>query len=308
MEVHRVVAVPPETVRLDEVREDESLVELLQQLLGLLDAVDVRLRRMRLVDVASREDVADLSDAVHRHARVADEAQIVRPARLERVVVTIRRALVASGRTGERPSDHASDGVLAREDLARDTARLVEIVERHRLFVRCDLEDGVGRRVDDPLARPLVLLSELLDDLRPRRRLVADHAAARAVHERVDHVVREAVRIRREGRRGDDAHELPVPRRRVLPLRALEQAARDRGGPGLRRAPCERFHVPEAERLEIGKIEAADCSRDVAERVRSLVAVLVGIGKSAGTDGVEHDHAGSGHAAILGTGCLPPSD
>ena len=90
--------------------------------------------------------------------------------------------------------------------------------------------------------------------------------------------------------------------------RALEQAARDRGGPGLRRAPCERFHVPEAERLEIGKIEAADRSRDVAERVRSLVAVLVGIGKSAGTDGIEHDHAGSGHAAILGTGCLPPSD
>src|SRR5438067_1785991 len=64
VEVDRIVAVAPETVGLDEVREDEPAVELLQQLLGRLDAVDVRFRRVRLVDVAARKDVADLADAV----------------------------------------------------------------------------------------------------------------------------------------------------------------------------------------------------------------------------------------------------
>ena len=64
VEVDRVVAVAPEHVGLDEVDEDEAVVELLQQPLRLLDALDVRLRRVRLVDVAAGEDVADLADAV----------------------------------------------------------------------------------------------------------------------------------------------------------------------------------------------------------------------------------------------------
>ena len=72
VEVDGVVAVPPEHVRLDEVREDEPVVELAQQLLRLRDAVDVRLRRVRLVDVLSGEDVADLADPVHLHACIAD--------------------------------------------------------------------------------------------------------------------------------------------------------------------------------------------------------------------------------------------
>ena len=128
---------------------------------------------------------------------VADERQVVRTTRLEREVVPVRRSLVVPGLAGERPRDHAADGVLAGQDLARRLAGLVELLERDRLLVRGDLEDGVGRRVDDPLARPLVLLAELLDDLGPRGGPVAEDAAAGLVHERVDHVVREAVRVGR---------------------------------------------------------------------------------------------------------------
>ena len=130
-------------------------------------------------------------------------------------------------------------------------AAVVELLERDRLLVRGDLEDRVGGRVDDPLARLLVLLAELLDDLRPARRLVAEHAAGGAVHERVDHVVREAVRVGRERLRRDDPHQLPVADRRVLALRALEQPAGDRGRARLRRAALERLDVAEAERLQV---------------------------------------------------------
>ena len=212
----------------------------------------------------------------------------------------VRRPLVRLRLADERPRDHAPDRVLAGQDLAGDLARLVELLERDRLLVRGDLEDRVGRGVDDPFARALVLLAELLDDLRPGRGLVAEDAASGAVHERVDDVVREAVRVRRHRLRRDDAHQLPVPGRRVLALRALDQPAGDGRGARLRRAALERLDVAEAERLEVGKVEAADGAGDVAERVRALVPVLIGVRQRAGAHGVEHDHAGAGHGAILG--------
>ena len=122
-----------------------------------------------------------------------------------------------------------------------------------------------------------MLLAELLDDLRPARRHVAEHAAAGLVHERVDHLVREAVRVGRHRLRRQDPHQLPVPRRRVLAARALEQPPGDGRRAGLRRAAEERLDVPEPERLERRQVEPADRARDVPERVRALVAELGGV-------------------------------
>ena len=100
------------------------VVELLKQLLGLVDALDVRLGRMGLVDVDAREDVADLADAVHlARRRLADERQVVRLLRLERAVVPVGRARVVPRLARERPRDHAADRVLAGQDLARDLDR-----------------------------------------------------------------------------------------------------------------------------------------------------------------------------------------
>src|SRR5207247_510369 len=80
--------------------------------------------------------------------------------------------------------------------------------------------------VDDPLARSPMLLPELFDDLRPRRRLVAEHAPSGPVHERVDHLERKAVRVRGHCLGRDDPHQLPVTRRRVLAFRTLDEPPR----------------------------------------------------------------------------------
>ena len=301
VEVDRVVAVPPQLVGLDEVGEDEAVVDVLEQLEGAVDPLDVRLRRERLVDVAPGEDVADLADAVGRVARITDRGQVVRAPRLEREVVPVPGALVVPRRAEEGSRDDAADGVLSRQDLARRAAARVQLLERDRLLVRGDLEDGVGRRVDDPLARLLVLLAVLLDHLGAGSGLVAEDAAAGAVHERVDHLVREPVRIRREGDGGDDAHQLPVTGGRVLALRALEQATRDCGRARLRRAALERLDVAEAERLEIGQVEASDGASDVPERVRAFVPPLGSVRQLSRADGIEHDHACPRHAGSLRT-------
>ena len=167
--------------------------------------------------------------------------------------------------------------------------------------MRGDLEDRVGGGVDDPLAGLLVLLAVLLDHLGARGRLVAENAAAGAVHERVDHLVREAVWVGRESHGRDNPHQLPVTCCRVLALGALEQPSGDRRRAGLRRAAFKRLDVPEAESLEIGQVEAPDGTGDVSERVRALVPPLGSIWQLTRADGIEHDHAGPRHAGSLRT-------
>ena len=213
--------------------------------------------------------------------------------------MTVRRAHVVPRLADERPRDHAPHRVLPREDPPGDAAGVVELLERDRLLVRGDLEDRVGARVDDPLARPLVLLAELLDDLRPARGHVPEHAVPRLVHERVDHLVREPVRVGRHRLRSEDPHQLPVAGRGVLATRPLEQPPRDGRRPRLRRAAEQRLDVPEAQRLERGQVEPADRPRDVPERIRAFVAEIRCVGELAGPDRVEHNHARPGHPAIL---------
>jgi hypothetical protein len=164
-----------------------------------------------------------------------------------------------------------------------------------------DLEDRVAGGVDDPLARSLMLLAELLDDLGPRRCLVAEHAAAGPVRERVENLEREPVGVRRKGLSSHHPHQLPVSRGRVLALRPLDEPARNRGRSGLRRAAGQFLHVAETERLEIREVEPADRFRDVAKCVRPFVAVVGRIRQLTRPDGVEDDDARPWHEAILGS-------
>ncbi len=254
---------------------------------------------LELVDVLARVDVADLPDAVHLRAGGADLRQVVRLRRQERPVVAVRRALVVAGLAGERTCDDAADRVRPREDAARDLAGRVQLVERDRLLVRGDLEHRVGGGVDDPLARLLVLLAELLDDVRPRRGLVADHAPAGLVGELLDHLEREAVRVGRHRLGRDDAHELPVAGRRVLALGALEQPSRDGRRAGLRRAPFQVRDVSEAKRFQVGDIEPTDRTSDVSERIGAFVAVFRCVRQLSRPNRVEHNHAGARHGAAI---------
>src|SRR3954454_20925904 len=107
------------------------------------------------------------------------------------------------------------------------------------------------------------------------------------------------MRIGRERRGREHAHELPVARRRVLALRPLDEPPGDGRCTGLRRATFERLDVPEPERLEARQVEPSHCSRHVAERVGPYVAVVGCVRQLSGADGVKHDYARSGHAAIL---------
>ncbi len=65
VEALRVVAVPVGLIRLDEIDEHEALAGLPRERDRAREAIGVRRRRVRVVDVAAGEDVVDLADARH---------------------------------------------------------------------------------------------------------------------------------------------------------------------------------------------------------------------------------------------------
>ena len=126
----------------------------------------------------------------------------------------------APGLAAERPRDHAPDGVLALHDLARHRAGGVELGGRDLVDVRGDLQHRVGGGVDDQVPRLQVLLAEVVDHGGAAVGLVAEHAAAGAVDQLLDDLLREAVGVGAQRHGRDRAHQLPVAGDRVL-ARAL---------------------------------------------------------------------------------------
>ena len=141
---------------------------------------------------------AILPDPVHGHSGVAQVIEPVRAGRCQREVVPARGACVLARLARERPRDHPGDGEVADQQLAGDAAGRVQLFDRHRVLVGGDLEHGVGRRVHDPVAGSLVLLSQPLDDLGARGGHVSDHAPPGGLGEAIEQVGREAVGEGRE--------------------------------------------------------------------------------------------------------------
>ena len=115
-----------------------------------------------------------------------------------------------------------------------------------------------------------MLLAQLLDNLGPGRRRVAEHRAPDRLLERLDDLRREALRIQGEGSLQDDAAHLPMPRGRVLARRALGEPAV--GGPrrGLRRHALDRGEQAEAQPLEVRGVDPTPVV--VMDRLKSALA------------------------------------
>src|SRR5262249_28709275 len=94
----------------------------------------------------------------------------------------------------------------------------------------------------------------------------------------------------------------------VLALRTLGEPAGDGRSPGLRWTALQRLDVAQPQGLEIRKVEAAHGDGDVSKRVGAFVPIVARVGQRSCADGVEHDHAGTRHVAILGRSWRPSWD
>ena len=176
--------------------------------------------------------------------------------------------------------------MLAAHQLARDRADAPQLLDRNHFLVRRDLEDRVGRGVDDRRAGAHVLFAELVEDDRARRRLVAEGLAADAPLVLLDDVARKPVRIGAERIGDDEAHHFPVPGRGVLPRAHFVHPPECRLRRLARRRLRQGVQKPEArERRELRMFGG----EHVAEGVRALVAEILRVGELADAEGVADD-------------------
>ena len=80
----------------------------------------------------------------------------------------------APGVADERPGNHAAHFERPAQNLACGFADLVLLPYRDHFLMRGDLEDAVGRGVNNRRTGAHVLRAEFRDDLGAGRRLVAD--------------------------------------------------------------------------------------------------------------------------------------
>ncbi len=189
------------------------------------------------------KEILNLADADNRVSGGLERVQQGRMERLERKIAAVRRALEMSGLPYERPGNDAADTHSPSNDVERDAAHPVELVDGNHGFMRRDLEDGVRRGVDDRRASPHVFRTERVDDGGARCDGVADRRAADPGFELTDDFRRKPSRKGREGMLEHDAHHFPVAGDGVLSRRGLRHSA-ERAARGDRRPANRRDLAP----------------------------------------------------------------
>ncbi len=205
-------------------------------------------------------------------------------------ITTIGRAGECAGRAHKWPRDHPAHLVLAAQDGAGRFANFVQFIKRNDLFVGRDLEDAVGRRVDDGLAGRHLFSAQFIEDDGPRGRDITQPAAACFRLILGHDLVGEAVGIDREGAVHVDAHQLPMAGRGVLAGGDLGHLAVGGSGVRLGLDSVQNGDVGQSQGLQIGQMQPADGLRNVAQRVAADIAVGRGIRRFADADAVQNDN------------------
>src|SRR5207302_3368594 len=166
--------------------------------------------RARLADSFAGENVMDLSDADHALASIADRVQDGRRWAHRKIMAICgppKRAWLPHERSRDDTADAKRIAVVA-----RNSANFVKTIERHDLFMRGDLQNGICRRVEDQPAALHVLGAEFLENRRAAAGVIADELDAGFRFDRVDEAVGEAFV---DGKRllQNRSRQLPVPGR-----------------------------------------------------------------------------------------------
>src|SRR5450432_1417608 len=257
-----IVAVAELLVEIDQIHVDQPGILGLHGFERLRHAFGVVRGLGGFADTPAQEDIENLADTVDEDAAVVELIEQHALGRRHGVIMAIGGAREITGRADERPRNHAADFVRAAQDFARGFAHLVKFPKRDHLFVRGDLEDAIGGRVDNGRPRAHVVGAQLLDDLGAGSRPVTQRTAAGPPLELAYDLGRKTVRKKREWFGEMDAHHFPMAGSGVLTRRG--QRAFSVCGRGLRnrREAGERLDVAQAQARQVGQPDAAN-ARDV---------------------------------------------
>ena len=188
----------------------------------------------------------------------------------------------------ERTRDDATDFVFAVEHFAGDLADFVLAFDWNNFFVRGDLKDRIGGRIDNRFAGFDMFFAELFDDLRAARRNVGKHAGnigfcRKFVNDRLWKTVWKS----RKSLFQNDSRHFPMPGRRVFAVRfqSAFAVASDRIFDG--RKIFERANIAESELLQIRQIDFARF-QNISQSIRTRIAPFGRIGHRADSRAVQN--------------------
>src|SRR5437588_410594 len=118
-----------------------------------------------------------------------------------------------------------------------------------------------------------MLLTQFLNNLRPRGRFVAKHFATNRLLECPDQVWREAVGKSRQRLVQNDPSHLPMTRRTIFPRRRLCHLAIRPFSITLLRGPKNRRNVSQSNPPQVGQFQPANGLSAVFQRTGSLISV-----------------------------------
>ena len=232
------------------------------------------------VDPDPGEQVVDLADAVHRRAGVLKLLQVRAAGRAH---ASSRAGLRAGGTPQGRPRTAARSRARPRARPSSPRAPpSTPRTARARAARRRGTRSGAPSRptcTESPRrspggARPNASITSV-----PAIRPVAAEPQTGGVLERAHDIRRETVRIRRQRLRRHDAHQLPVPGRRLLARPERAKAPVDRRADH-RGDAQDRHDRAQPQPLQRREPKPADLLGQVRERVRAGVAVRAASGSS----------------------------
>ena len=154
--------------------------------------------------------------------------------------------------------------------------------------MRGNLEDAIGRGVNNRRASAHVLGSEFLDDLGAGGGAIPNRAAAGLLLEFGHDLRGKSVGKQREGLGEMYAHHLPMSGGCIFSRRSESAPTECGAGCRIGWKTGERLDVSQAETAHIGKSHGS-LACDVAQRVTAGVAVCGGVGHLTDTYAVEYD-------------------
>ena len=284
-----VAAVSVQHVKIHQVGKKQPARSRLPQVVNGLHAMGIRFRRMRLRNPAAGEDVADLADAGDADAGVLQFVQH-RARRPKRIVVPVGRAFEVAVRAGEGPRNHASDfpGV---GQTARNTADFVQTLQRDHVLMGGDLQDRIGRGVENGISAGDVFRTELIKNGGAAGGLIAEESDSGLAFDGADQFGR---KFFKGGERffQHDPGDFPMSRGGVLPGRT---PGHDAETAGLRNAGGRTVEgEAEAEPVKVGRLQTGVVFDDVSEGVGPLIAVVRRLRGVSDPDAVQNNDEGSG--------------
>ena len=241
-------------IEIHQVHEAQAVEIILLRRQRLFHPIDIARNRDMTADAAAGKDIRDLADADCIQPALHERIQHRIRRRQKRKIMPPLRPRIVRICPHERARDHPPHRVRPRQDLAGHPAVSIKLLRRHDRLMRRDLQHAVRRRINDERACAFMLLPIIMDDLRPRIRLIAEHPAPESLLQLRDHPGGKPIRERRHRLLRDDPRDLPMPRRRILAARQLPAAPERSQGGRLLLAAVHTINVEHAQLFQIRSI------------------------------------------------------